>query len=323
MDEKKYYIALDLGGTAIKGGVITKDGIIVVKQSVRTGKERTSGEVIKDMADLCFDLTLNAGLDMSQIEAIGVGAPGMINSKDGVIIYSNNLDWHNVKLSRDLKELTGKNVYITNDANAAALGEAKYGSGKDFNDSVFVTLGTGVGGGIVIGGKLFEGYKSAGAEVGHMVILEKGELCTCGRKGCLEAYASATALIRDTKNAMKFHKKSKMWEICGGDIDKVSGRTSFEAARAGDKVACDVVSSYIEHLAEGIINLVNILRPEAVILGGGICNEGDYLLEPLRAIVELRMYGGNNYAPVVLKIASLGNDAGMMGALAFALQCTA
>jgi len=316
----KYFIGIDLGGTNIKAGVIDENGNIIIKKSVKTVKERSFNEIVKDMALLCFDAVKDAGIPFDKIEAIGVGAPGSIDSKNGIIVYSNNLNWSNVELTKELVKLTGKKTFVTNDANAAALGEAKYGSGKNYSDSVLITLGTGVGSGIVIDGKLFEGYKSAGAEVGHMVIIENGEQCTCGRKGCFEAYSSATALIRDTKNEMKFHKDSIMWNLCEGNIEKADGRTAFLAAEKGDKYAKDVVGIYIQHLAEGIINIVNILRPQVVILGGGVCNEGDNLIKPLEELVFLRMYGGTEYAPVEIRIASLGNDAGLLGAFAFALQ---
>jgi glucokinase len=320
MGELKYYIAIDLGGTNIKAGIIDENGLTIRKESVKTGKDRTSSEIINDMANLCKYISKEEKIPFDKIEAIGIGAPGSIDSKNGVIVYSNNLNWDKVNLTEQLQKLTGKRAFVTNDANAAALGEAKYGSGKNYSDSVLITLGTGVGGGIVIDGKLFEGYKSAGAEVGHMVIIENGEQCTCGRKGCFEAYSSATALIRDTKNSMKYHKNSKMWEIAEYDIEKADGRTAFLAARQGDPFGKEVVEMYIQHLSEGIVNLVNILRPQVVILGGGVCNEGEYLLNPLKELVSLKMYGGCEYAPVELKIASLGNDAGLLGAFAFALQ---
>jgi len=320
MGELKYYLAIDLGGTNIKAGIIDENGLIIKKKSIKTGKERIFLDVVNDMAKLCINLVNETEISFDKIEAIGIGAPGSIDSKNGVIIYSNNLNWNNVKITEELFKLLGKRSFVTNDANAAALGEAKYGSGKNYQDSVLITLGTGVGGGIVIDGKLFEGYKSAGAEVGHMVIIENGEQCTCGRKGCFEAYSSATALIRDTKNSMKYHKNSLMWKISENDIEKADGRTAFIAAREGDRYGKEVVDMYIQHLSEGIVNIVNILRPQVVILGGGVCNEGDYLLDPLRELVSLKMYGGCEYAPVELKIASLGNDAGLLGAFAFALQ---
>lgn len=311
------YIGIDLGGTNIAAGLCDVDGKMLAKRSVKTHSERAFEEIAADMAQLARDVAAEGGVDFSSVKAIGVGAPGSVDSRNGTVIYSNNIRWSNVPLGSVLSELTGKPVSITNDANAAALGEARYGAGKKYLSSVLITLGTGVGGGIVIDGKLFEGNKSAGAELGHMVIIENGQQCTCGRKGCWEAYASATALVRSTRNAMEYHRQSAMWQKAGS-LEGVDGRTAFACAREGDEVAKDVVNQYIQHLAEGLINIINILRPEAVIIGGGVSAEGEYLLAPLREYVFLRMYGGNDYAPVEILRASLGNDAGIIGAFAFA-----
>ena len=311
------YIGIDLGGTNIAAGLCTADGKMLAKRSIKTHRERPYREIAADMAQLARDVAADAGADFDSVKAIGIGAPGSIDSQRGVIVYSNNIRWDDVPLGPILTELTGKPVAITNDANAAALGEARYGAGKKYLSSVLITLGTGVGGGIVLDGKLFEGNKSAGAELGHRVIIENGQQCTCGRKGCWEAYASATALVRSTQNAMEYHRQSSMWQKAGS-LERVDGRTAFACAREGDEVAKDVVNQYIQHLAEGIINIINILRPEAVIIGGGVSAEGEYLLAPLRDYVFLRMYGGSDYAPVEILRASLGNDAGIIGAFAFA-----
>lgn len=184
---------------------------------------------------------------------------------------------------------------------------------------VLVTLGTGVGSGIVLDGKLFEGNGSAGAELGHMVIHTGGEKCTCGRQGCFEAYASATALIRQTKRAMQSDSRSAMWKICGGDIEAVDGKTAFDGMRAGDKTAADVVERYISELAAGIVNIANVFRPEIILLGGGICKEGETLLTPLKKILAEELFGGEGNAPVALAAATLGNDAGICGAARLAM----
>ena len=212
-----------------------------------------------------------------------------------------------------LQEKLGRPVIIENDANAAAYGEYKAGALKGADNAIAITLGTGVGGGIIIDGKLFEGNKSAGAEIGHSVIRMGGEKCTCGRRGCFEAYASATALIRQTKRAMERHPESKMWQIAG-NLDGVDGKTAFDGQRAGDPAADRVVKFYIRCLAEGICNLLNEFRPQAILLGGGVCGEGDNLLLPLKKEVDKRLFGGTDYAPFDLCTASLGNDAGLCGA---------
>lgn len=312
----KYYVGIDLGGTFVKGGIVDEKGKIVVKDKIPTGKERGFEAVAADMAKFVLDLIKRAGVTA---EGIGVGSPGTVNSKDGVIIYGNNLKWSFAPLGEALQKATGLKTFVTNDANAAALGESFCGAGEAYGDSILVTLGTGVGGGIVLDGKLYEGGKSAGAEIGHMVVRAGGERCTCGRRGCFEAYSSATALIRDTKRAMEKDKNSGMWSIVKGDISKVDGKTAFDGMRLGDKTATRVVNRYVENLAEGLANLANIFRPEIILLGGGVSAERETLLAPLRIAVDKRLYGGTTYAPLVLKTASLGNDAGLCGAARFAM----
>ena len=301
-----YYAGIDLGGTFVKGGIVDEEGNILVKDKIPTGKERPYAEIAADMAQLVLDLAKKAGISPADVKAAGVGSPGTIDSKNGIIVYSNNIRWEKVPLGAELKKHLGIPVFATNDANAAALGESFAGAAKSYPSSVFITLGTGVGGGIILDNVLFEGNRSAGAEIGHMVIRMGGEKCTCGRKGCFEAYASATALIRQTRNAMA--------------KDKTSGKTAFDGMRAGDKTAEKVVKNYITYLAEGIANLANIFRPDAVVLGGGVCAEGDTLLVPLRRKVNRLLYGGTKYAPVLVTVAKLGNDAGLVGAARFAMQ---
>lgn len=304
------YAGIDLGGTFIKCGIVTEEGKILVKDKIPTGKERDYREIAADMASLVKRLEKKAGVC---VDAVGIGSPGTIDSRNGVIVYSNNIAWRNVPLCSEIEKRLHLPTYITNDANAAALGEHFCGAGKKYSSLILVTLGTGVGGGIVIDGRLFEGNKSAGAEIGHSVIRMGGEKCTCGRRGCFEAYASATALIRQTRRAMERHPESKMWEIAG-TLDGVDGKTAFDGQRAGDPVACRVVKFYIRCLAEGICNLLNEFRPEAILLGGGVCGEGDNLLLPLKKEVDKRLFGGTDYAPFDLCTASLGNDAGLCGA---------
>ena len=220
-------------------------------------------------------------------------------------------------IGEELEKLTGLPVKIANDANVAALGEPKFGCGKEYNNTVMLTLGTGVGGGIVIDGKLFEGNRSAGAELGHCVIVAGGEQCTCGRKGCLEAYASATAIIRDTKRAMEANPNSKMWEI--GALDKVTGKTAFDYKDV-DEYAKAVVDGYIANLACGITNFANIFRPEVVILGGGVCAQGDELVKPLQVQLNKELFAGELGPQVPIVIAQLGNSAGLLGGAALLME---
>lgn len=313
----EYYIGLDLGGTFIKGGVVAHDGVVLVKDKIPTGKERLFEEVAADMADFAARLALKAGVKVS---GVGVCSPGLVDSKNGVIVYANNLGWNNACLGKYISSALGVPAYAANDANAAALGEQKFGAGSNYSDVVFVTLGTGVGGGIVIDGKLFEGHKSAGAEIGHAVIRMGGEKCTCGRRGCFEAYASATALIRQTQKAMLKNSDSILWKLCGGDINKVEGKTAFDGLKEGDRTAKRVINNYINYLSEGIANLCNEFHPQAILIGGGVSAAGDALINPLKQKVQKLVYGNMDYAPIDILAASLGNDAGLYGAACLAMN---
>ncbi len=311
-----YYIGVDLGGTNIAVGITDENGNILVKGKVPTGKERHSDEIIADMGALCASLVKEAGLTFDDIAYAGVAAPGSVDPANGEIKYANNINMFHYPLAKKLMEhIPVKKVYLENDANAAALAEAKAGAGKGYHDVIMITLGTGVGGGIVIGGKLYSGFNYAGAELGHVVIEYNGRPCTCGRKGCWEAYSSATALIEMTKEKMAETRDTVMWEMCENGAKKVSGRTAFKAAKQGDKAGLEVVEKYIDYLASGITNMVNIFQPEVLCIGGGVCGEGDYLLEPLKKIVDRDQYGTAAHDDKTqLKIAELGNDAGIIGA---------
>ncbi|MCM1438677.1 MAG: ROK family protein [Roseburia sp.] len=309
----KYYLGLDIGGTFIKGVLADGNGKILCDGRVPVGCENGGGKMCGNIANLCAVLQSRAGVSAC---AAGVACAGMI-SADGEVLFAGNLGLKNFPLKDELSRLLNIPVAVVNDANAAALGEAVYGAGKGFKDSVFITLGTGVGGGIIIDGKLFTGGGGVGAEIGHTVIKHGGEKCTCGRKGCFEAYSSATALIRDTKRAMEGNPSSKLWQ-CGGP-DKVTGKTAFDYAEC-DEAAGEVVKGYLYNLACGIINLANVFRPQAVILGGGVAGQGERLIAPLQERLDKKIFGGQSYAPVKIIKASLGNLAGSLGAVAYVMR---
>ncbi len=305
------YIGIDLGGTNIAVGIVDKEGKILNSDSRPTLAQRDYTEVVRDMAELCSELMQRSGLSEADIEAIGIGAPGAVNSEEGVIVYANNLKWHNVPLVQELKKYINVPIAVENDGNAAAYGE--YCVNGDNKDSfIAVTLGTGVGGGIVINKKVHRGFNGSAGEIGHSVIIYGGELCTCGTKGCWEAYASVTALIRQTKKAIEENPDSLMAEYAK-ERGKVSGRTSFDAAKAGDLAAQKVVDRYIEYVACGITNLINIFQPEVIVIGGGISKEGDYLLKPLQKYIDKNTYC-TDVPQTKIKIATLMNDAGIIGA---------
>ncbi len=309
----KYYVGIDLGGTFIKGGIVDENGKIVIEDKVPTECKKGEEKVVENISRLALDLLEKSGVDGASVVGLGMGVPGMIDCKEGIVILSENLYMENFPIAKKVAAQTGLQVVIANDANVATLGEVKFGAAKAYEDVIMLTLGTGVGGGIVVGGKLVEGNKSVGAELGHMVVKAGGEVCSCGRKGCLEAYSSATAIIRETKKAMTAHKDSKMWEI--GSLDKVTGKTAFDY-KDTDVYAKEVVDDYVEMLACGITNLGNIFRPHAVLLGGGVCAQGEDLVNPVQAIVDKEVFAGSLGPKVPILIAALENSAGVLGAAA-------
>lgn len=314
-----YRIGIDLGGTNIAAGLVNENYEIVRKGSVPTNaKSRTGEEIVAAMAELCHTLVREQGIALSQVEAIGVASPGIANSRDGVVEYCNNVYFRHFEMAKLLSRETGiANVHVENDANAAAWGEAVAGAAKGTESSVMITLGTGVGGGVIVGKKLITGFNFAGAELGHVVIEKDGAPCSCGRRGCWEAYSSATALIRMTKEKMDecaaTGRETLMTDMVAKK-GKVSGRTAFDAMRAGDEAAREVVDTYISYLTTGITNMVNIFQPEVLSIGGGISGEGDNLLAPIIPIVQKEQYGQGIVASTKIKIAKLGNDAGIIGA---------
>ena len=312
----KYYVGIDLGGTNIVAGVVDEDYNIIAKASTKTNCPRPDREIANDMAKMAVQAVKNAKLTLSDIEWIGIGTPGIANSKTGIIEYSNNLGFKNTPMVRYIEEAIGRKdtpIFIENDANAAAYGEFVAGAAKGAKNAVCITLGTGVGGGIIIDGKIYSGSNFAGAEIGHTVIEVDGAQCSCGRKGCFEAYSSATGLIRMSKEAMEAFPDSIMNKMAQ-EKGKVTARTSFDAMRAGDKTAKDVVDKYIKYLAAGITNTINIFQPDVLCIGGGVCNEGDPLLLPMKELVKKEVYTRDSEKNCDIVIAKLGNDAGIIGA---------
>lgn len=313
------FIGIDLGGTNIAVGVVDENNNIIASDSTPTLAERHWTEIVKDMAELTKKVTADAGFTLDDIESIGIGCPGTIDTDNGMVVYSNNIVMDHAPVADEIKKNLGIDVPVNleNDANAAAYGEY-IATGANAKSFIFITLGTGVGGGVVLNGKLYRGFNFAGAELGHFIMNVNGEPCSCGAKGCWEAYASVTALIRQTKVAMEANPDSLMNKIAE-ENGKVSGRTSFTAAAEGDKAAIDVVNKYIEYVATGIASMVNIFQPEILVIGGGISKEGDRILNPLKDIVNSIDY--NKFMPKTdIRIAKLYNDAGIIGAALAAKQ---
>ena len=307
-------IGIDIGGMSIKGAAVDSNGRVYETFTVPVAKGEPGEITIHNLAEIVKEYIQTYGLE-DKVIGIGIGCPGTLDVQNGIVEYSNNLGWNQLHLVDIFHEVLPYPVRLTNDANAAALGEAKYGAGEEYSNIIMLTLGTGVGGGIIINGKLYEGNLGKAGELGHIVVEVDGEQCTCGRKGCLEAYASASALIRDTKKAMLENEQSLMWNICP-DIDMVGGKVPFEAAKQGDQTAIEVLDNYIKYLGEGILNYCNIFRPEAIVLSGGIANAGEYLFSKLNKYVKDRYYGYKMTPEVKILPAELGYDSGKIGAAA-------
>lgn len=308
-----YRVGIDLGGTNIAVGIVDDEYNIVGRGKIKTRAPRPAEEICDDIANAVEMALEEAKLTMADINSVGIGTPGAVNPQTGVISYSANLKFFDVNIVSLLESRIGTKVYIDNDANAAALGEMIAGAGKGAKDFIAITLGTGVGGGAIIDGKMLLGSNFGGGELGHTVIIHNGVQCGCGRKGCWETYASATGLIRQTKEKMLECKDSIMWKLVNGNIDKVNGRVAFDAMRQNDKAGIEVVDTYCEYIACGIVNIINIFQPEVLCIGGGISNEKSNLLDRINPILDRECYSKN---PVYtkLKTAELGNDAGIIGA---------
>ena len=308
----RYCIGVDLGGTNIAIGLIDLDArCILRKKSIRTNAPRPCREISEDIQGLCMDLCSDEGILLSDVEWIGIATPGIV--KSGVVVSAVNLGWTNEKFGDIVKELTGRPTYIANDANAAAYAEAKWGCGVGEESLIAVTLGTGVGGGIILNGKIWEGFNGFAAELGHMVIVANGRHCGCGLRGCLEAYCSATALVHETRRMMKLYPDSVMWEIVNGDLNRIDGRTAFEANKIGDMAAHQIIDDFVSYLAIGIANIINVFQPSVICIGGGISGQGDELMKPLLDRLRYTSFGTKDSRTRV-ETAVYKNDAGIIGA---------
>ena len=311
-----YKVGIDLGGTNIVAGVVDNKYNIIAKAECKTAVPRPEAEICDSMAAVVKEALKKAKVKMEDVAHIGIGVPGAVNPETRVVETSPNLFFQNWEIAAMMEERLHKYVKVENDANAAALGEFLAGSAKGSKNAIAITLGTGVGGGIIIDGKIYSGSNYAGAELGHMVIVKDGNQCGCGRKGCWEAYASATALINMTKEAIKNEKPefSYMLNAVNGDLDQVNGKTAFDAMKDGDATGTEVVNKFVSYLATGIVNVINIFQPDVLCIGGGVSRQGETLLAPLRAIVEQERFTKHNEKQTIICAATLGNDAGIIGA---------
>lgn len=312
---KKYTIGVDIGGTNIAIGFINEENQLVRKDSVETPKKGTAKNIIDRIVSLIQKMSKELNISKENFDYIGIGVPGTVNKESGKIEFANNLSFHDEDLVGMLKNHYEEiPIAMNNDANAAAYGEFVAGVGKEVDSLVMVTLGTGIGGGIIINRKLYEGSNFAAGELGHFVINCEGISCNCGRRGCFEAYASATALIEQTKTAMKNDKESLLWEMCDYNLEKVEGKTLFDCVRLFDKTAEKVLNQYIYYLSVGIIDIINIFQPDMVCIGGGISKAGDLILDGLKERVQKEDYARTSKKQAKIVFAQLENDAGIIGA---------
>lgn len=309
-------VGIDLGGTYIKCGIVDECHKIVCHGAVPTLVERQPEEIIKDMAELVRKLAKEAGIPLNDLEGVGIGSPGIINAENGDVVYSNNFGWENVPLGRTLNNDLSLSVKVSNDANCAALGELVCDKDAGYKSAVLLTLGTGVGGGIILNGRLYEGENPGGTELGHTVICHNGRPCSCGRKGCLEAYVSASALVKDAMTTAAAHPESLLHKLTNHNIDAINGKHVMDALRQDDAAAREVFDNYLEYLGCGITNIVNIFRPDVVYLGGGICEGFDLMDTYLNDYIDRNCFGNGLIKGTKIKKALHGNDAGIIGAAA-------
>ena len=307
-----YYLGIDLGGTNIASGILNEENQIIVRSNRKTNVTDNPEDLCGQMAEAAFDLLKKADLTLDDIPWVGIGTPGIIDRANGMVKFSSNLQLRDVPLKKLVEDKIGKKVIIDNDANAAAYGEYKAGVLRGTKNAIAITIGTGIGSGIIIDGKIFSNF--AGGEMGHTVIEYNGRQCSCGRRGCWDVYASATGLIFLTKEAMRTAGGDcLLWKYAEGKLENVNGKMAFQAMREGDPDGKWIINQYIEYLGCGIMNCINIFQPDILCIGGGVSNEGDSLLSPLKTYIERESASMGAKRPE-LCLAELGNDAGIIGA---------
>lgn len=313
-------IGIDIGGTNLVAGLVNDNFELIDKVSAPANSSRPDTEIVNDIIVLCQQVMEKNNISAEDVESVGIGVPGCYDSNAGIIIHCENINFHNTPIAKMIQEKINVPVFLGNDADCAALGEAYAGATKDADNSVMITIGTGIGGGIIINKKIYNGFNSSGGEVGHMVIDVNGERCNCGRKGCWEVYGSATALIKQTKKAITENPDSILANLVDGDAEKAGGKTSFDAMRSGCPVGTAVVEKFVEYFSAGITNIINIFQPEMIVIGGGVSKEGQPLIDMIMKHVSAERYGkGTDLPKTILCTAVLGNDAGVIGAALLSL----
>lgn len=314
-----YIIGIDIGGTSIKIGLIDEQGGILEKRGLPIFKDRresqteTGERIVEEVNSLC----VSRGIARDEVRGIGIGCPGFIDAEIGLCRYSVNLQWEDFPLVEFMEKRLHVPVRLANDANAAALGESKFGAAKGKDNVLLLTLGTGVGGGLVLNGKLYEGNRGQGAELGHALLKKDGRPCACGRRGCIESYLSASALIASTKEAMAKHPESLLWSFAPR-LENVNGETPFLAAAESDLAAKGVLDQYVEDMGEALLSFINVFWPDIIVLGGGISGQKEALTDPVNAYLRDHAIdtGKGGVPQPIAVVSTLGNDAGILGAAA-------
>ena len=288
-----YSLGINFDLTYITCGIVDCEGKILIKESIPTLKYRKFEEIIRDMAQLCIRVVKKAGLDInSDIDFIGIGCYGSIDNKNGIMIYSSYFGFKNVKIAEEMhKYINNVPILCENDANCYALAESKIGATKGLKNTIIVTIGTAISGGIIIDNKIYNGKAFGAGEFGHHVVVYQGEKCECGRKGCWAAYASTNALLRDARIMAIRHPESLLFKMVSGDLRLMSFKTPFDAAKNGDEYAKEIVENYKKYMALGLINIVNVLQPEAIAIGGKIRKLGSSFIEEVAEIVAGKTFG--------------------------------
>lgn len=302
-------IGIDLGGMSIKGGLVNDSGLIIEKKTLPTGAWRESEEIINDIAKVINDLKSKADDRDEIVSVVGLGVPGVVSHNNAFLEKCANINLEQINLKKEVESLCKTEVFVDNDANVAAIAEYEAGSLKNYNSGILLTLGTGVGGGIIIDGNVIRGAHGAGAEVGHMVIGENFYNCNCGRNGCLETFSSATGINKYVNKVLSETNDPSVLR----DFDRIDTKIIFDSAKEGDSIALDAVNRFVKYLAIGIVNFINILDPEAIALGGGVSHAGQYLIDLLEKELYKSLYS-KDITIAELKLAELQNDAGIIGA---------
>lgn len=310
----KYYLGLDVGGTNLTAGIVDENYNIISKESVPSKAGRSIRKITDDMVSVTRKVIELAGKEDYEFGSWGIGMPSLVNPATNLLVHANCFGWKNVPIYSYLENRLPYPVYIENDANCAALGELMAGSARGLKNALIVTLGTGVGSGIVVDGKLFMGGDGLGAAFGHTKLVYKGKMCTCGQQGCVDAYCSATGLVDLAKEIMLKYRDSKLYELCGNDFTVLNARHIFEALEDNDEATIRIFNEYLELLAAALGNYIALFRPEAIIIGGGVAGAGDKLIKPLKERLAANTFATEEIGIPEIRIATRGNDAGIIGA---------